>query len=268
MRRLVFIAVCLLIPPQILAAQVQTPDQALNEFRTQIVGNKFLVRGFSDDSITTFQWDSTGLSFADPKLHTLGVLKPESVQLRDKIIQITGQRKTLVRDKDGSLRLAGDSSAIILVDLQSADPAQVIPELKSALFFSTMQEGLSSVPAGRVLLSADPAQKKSSDLLHSPADKNCPGDGQIYQHATLQHVADAEFSEEAKRAHFSGTVEVVATVDKDGIPRDIWIIRSPGLGLDQKAGEAVAKYKFHPATCDGKPVKTTGHIDVNFVLIS
>jgi TonB family protein len=45
------------------------------------------------------------------------------------------------------------------------------------------------------------------------------------------------------------------------------VIRSLGLGLDQKAIEAVQKWRFKPGQKDGKPVPVSANIEVNFRLL-
>jgi TonB family protein len=45
------------------------------------------------------------------------------------------------------------------------------------------------------------------------------------------------------------------------------VIRPLGLGLDQKAIEAVEKWKFKPGMKDGKPVAVQATIEVNFRLL-
>jgi TonB family protein len=45
------------------------------------------------------------------------------------------------------------------------------------------------------------------------------------------------------------------------------IIRSLGLGLDEKALEAIKKWRFRPAYKDGKPVTVAATIEVNFRLL-
>ena len=73
-----------------------------------------------------------------------------------------------------------------------------------------------------------------------------------------------EFSEEARRAKFSGNVEVYLWIDEQGNPSHIRIVRGAGMGLDEKAIEAVRQYKFKPAMKDGKPVKVDIYMEVDF----
>ena len=81
------------------------------------------------------------------------------------------------------------------------------------------------------------------------------------------YAPDAEFSEEARKAKFSGNVEVYLVVDEHGAPSRIRVVRGVGMGLDDKAIEAVRQYKFKPAMKDGKPVKVDLYIDVNFQIL-
>jgi TonB family protein len=72
------------------------------------------------------------------------------------------------------------------------------------------------------------------------------------------------FSEEAKKAKFSGTVTVSLIVDKNGMPQNVHVTKGVGMGLDEKAVEAVKQYQFKPATENGKPVAVFENIEVNF----
>ena len=78
------------------------------------------------------------------------------------------------------------------------------------------------------------------------------------------YSVDPEFSEEARKAKFSGNVLVDLIVDENGLPSHVHIARGVGMGLDEKAVEAVRQYKFKPATKDGKPVKVELTVEVNF----
>jgi TonB family protein len=55
-------------------------------------------------------------------------------------------------------------------------------------------------------------------------------------------------------------------VGADGHPREIAVARSLGLGLDEKAMEAVKNWKFEPAMKDGKPVSVAINVEVQFRL--
>jgi len=82
----------------------------------------------------------------------------------------------------------------------------------------------------------------------------------------LVYQAEAEYSEEARKAKFQGTCVVQIIVGVDGLPREIHVVRTLGLGLDEKAVEAVKKYKFEPGTKDGKPVSVIANVEVTFHL--
>ena len=77
---------------------------------------------------------------------------------------------------------------------------------------------------------------------------------------------DPEYSEEARKAKYQGTCVLWLIVGPDGRPRDIKVARSLGLGLDEKAIEAVRNWKFDPAMKDGKPVAVQINVEVSFRL--
>jgi len=78
---------------------------------------------------------------------------------------------------------------------------------------------------------------------------------------------EPEYSEEARKAKFQGTVMLAIVVDTDGKAKDIRVVRSLGMGLDEKAIEAVAKWRFKPGYKDGKPVPVKANVEVNFRLL-
>lgn len=84
---------------------------------------------------------------------------------------------------------------------------------------------------------------------------------------TLVFKVEPEYSEEARKAKFQGTVVLYVVVDERGQPKDLRVVRPLGLGLDEKAIEAVQKWKFRPGVKDGKPVAVAATIEVNFRLL-
>lgn len=80
----------------------------------------------------------------------------------------------------------------------------------------------------------------------------------------LIFAPDPEFSDEARRAKYQGVCVVSLIVDAQGNPQRVQVVRHLGMGLDEKAIEAVRQYKFKPATLQGKPVPVEVNIEVNF----
>jgi len=77
---------------------------------------------------------------------------------------------------------------------------------------------------------------------------------------------DAEFSDEARRNKYQGVCMISIIVDSHGYPQNPHVVRSLGMGLDEKALEAVAKYRFKPALKNGRPVAAAILVEVNFRL--
>jgi len=77
---------------------------------------------------------------------------------------------------------------------------------------------------------------------------------------------DPEYSEEARKAKYQGTVVLQLIVGPEGKAHDIRIARSVGMGLDEKAMEAVQTWKFEPARKDGRAVAVLINVEVSFRL--
>jgi TonB family protein len=82
----------------------------------------------------------------------------------------------------------------------------------------------------------------------------------------VTYQPDPEYSEEARKAKYQGVCVLSLIVGPDGKPRDVKVARSLGLGLDEKAIEAVNQWKFEPAQKDGKPVAVAINVEVTFRL--
>jgi periplasmic protein TonB len=78
---------------------------------------------------------------------------------------------------------------------------------------------------------------------------------------------EPEYSEEARKAKYSGTVLLSLVIDEHGNTRDIHVVRPLGLGLDEKAIEAVAKWRFRAAMKGGRAVAVQAQVEVNFRLL-
>jgi TonB family protein len=80
------------------------------------------------------------------------------------------------------------------------------------------------------------------------------------------YQVDPEFSEEARKANESGTVEIALVVGTDGAPRNLRILCSGWSSLNENALSAVKRWKFKPGTKDGQPVMVEVQVEVEFKL--
>jgi len=83
----------------------------------------------------------------------------------------------------------------------------------------------------------------------------------------LVRKVEPQYSEEARKARLNGTVLLYAVVHPDGRARDMRVLRSLGLGLDENAIAAVGQWEFQPGEKEGKTVSVAATIEVNFRLL-
>ena len=75
-----------------------------------------------------------------------------------------------------------------------------------------------------------------------------------------------EYTEEARKAKVEGTVVLQVEIATNGLARNIYVARSLGYGLDEKAIECVRQWRFRPAVKHGTRVRVPATIEINFRL--
>jgi TonB family protein len=127
---------------------------------------------------------------------------------------------------------------------------------------------LHSEPEQKFEPSPQPKQKLPLSLIAarpaytSPLEKVGPG---VTPPRAIFHP-EAEFSDYARQKKLQGDCVLGLRVDAHGMPQDIHITRSLEASLDQKAIEAVQRYRFTPAMKDGIPVPVAIAVEVRFRL--
>src|SRR3569833_2779419 len=80
------------------------------------------------------------------------------------------------------------------------------------------------------------------------------------------HSVQPEFTEQARQSQFQGTCSIQLIVDAQGNPQNVHVTKHLGMGLDEKAIEAVRQYRFKPAMYEGHPVAVLIVVEVDFHL--
>lgn len=117
--------------------------------------------------------------------------------------------------------------------------------------------------SGSVLCAQEASEKRTDDAGAATGVYEV-GNGVTAPKAT--YMPTAEFSEKARKKRIQGTVILSVVVTPEGNVRDLRVIKSLERTLDQQAIAAVSKWKFEPATKDGKPVAVHLSTDVSFRL--
>ncbi|MFW6175811.1 MAG: TonB family protein [Acidobacteriota bacterium] len=78
------------------------------------------------------------------------------------------------------------------------------------------------------------------------------------------HTPRPRYPEIARRAGRTGTVIVQATIDREGTVTDVEVLRGAPLGMTEAAVEAVRRWRFRPATREGRPVAVYYQLTVRF----
>ncbi|MGB8030318.1 MAG: energy transducer TonB [Terracidiphilus sp.] len=120
-----------------------------------------------------------------------------------------------------------------------------------------------------------PAPFAASQQVAPPTDATAPTQANepIYKiggHISapeIKHRVTAQYTDEALRANYQGVCLIGLIVDAQGKPQNIHVVRALGMGLDEKAIEAIRQYKFKPALLDHKtPVPVMITIEIDFRL--
>jgi len=96
------------------------------------------------------------------------------------------------------------------------------------------------------------------------------GDGRFVGSLTapvLLWKMEPAYADEARKAKIQGTVVLYVEIDAGGHARNIRVRQSVGFGLDERAIEAVERWRFRPAYRNGKPVPAGALVEVNFRLL-
>jgi TonB family protein len=78
------------------------------------------------------------------------------------------------------------------------------------------------------------------------------------------HTVDADFADPFATHPYVQVAIVTVLVSKEGLPKEVRVVRGLGFGLDKKAEAAVWQYRFLPATNKGQPIAASKEVMVSF----
>jgi len=270
MRKLTWVVLCSVgLWPVAMGAQ--TASSAETALRDSLVKNRLILRNFSGAATVHAEWTGDALRLDTPPWQAFGVLQVQGVKFKDQQVTIYGNRRMLLRDKKGKLGLGGNAEPVqIEVKLPGAGAADGLQKLKDALFFSSVNEALKSVPlqlrsAIRTEMFPETKESSKSECDCSAKDTDAclghPLEGLTGVKPVKREMPDLDA---IGGATIVGALKFAVSVDESGHVTDVWIMDSLGQGLDDETATLYRKQLFHPATCHGRPVPDAIIIENDF----
>jgi TonB family protein len=158
------------------------------------------------------------------------------------------------------------SSAQDYIDSKSARPpysARLLPFMRLDVAIACCFAVL--LPCAAPLVSAQAQVSKNTDAGNTNQSAPLKVGGDVTAPRVI-YQPDPEYSEKARKAGRQGSCVLRLIVGADGKPYDISEVRTLGMGLDEKAIEAVRRWVFEPARRAGKPVAVQIDVQVSFRL--
>jgi TonB family protein len=185
----------------------------------------------------------------------------------ERLVEVKAYRQSLLRLAQGMVeRVPAGAPALGLFDGNALEERMMRMKTDSVAMSRPVRAGL--VAAATVLLAMTAASGALAKGV-AAADHGV-GYGKVYEpgpgvtNPKLVFAPNPEYSVEARRAKYQGVCVVGLIVDTQGHPQRVHVIRPLGMGLDEKALEAVRQYRFKPGLHEGKPVAVAIKIEVNF----
>jgi TonB family protein len=238
---------------------------SLKAVEATLISHPLGLRGYSDDAVARFKWEGGKLVAEPARMHALSVFTAKSMKVSRGTIVLSGRRVAMV--PGASFAAAGTRSEpmTIEVDLAGAELGAVLPVLVDGLFFADAAAEMAELPERMAMVFKEGASGcQCKRILEDGHWTDLSEKDRTVAAPKLVHQVEPEFSEQARKAKGAWNVVVSLYVSDKGKPEDIWLVRGAGLGLDEKAMEAVSQYFFEPARHNEKPVGTSINMEVNF----
>jgi TonB family protein len=253
-----------------LFGQAVSPQEVEDALTTELKDKILTLRAFYPDERLRFVADGRYLGKSTPRSWTLWAnIAVARVAVKRESLVLQGERIFAVRgNKDHEFQYVR-SKKKVKVQIEFAGEPITVQSAHSALakIFLSKNERLSSfVPPEwqQIVRQAEEPQTLHSSV--STAGQQALKVGTGITPPRVVFSPDPFYEEEARRVGYQGRVVLWTVLDEQGKILDLRIARPLGMGLDERAIEAVRRWRFEPAKKDGVPVRIQLNIEVNFHL--
>jgi TonB family protein len=218
----------------ITASAVSSNQQGGSNMRRTILSALLTSVGMSAATVTGSVHDAAGAAVPDAKVI---VTNPE-----------TGARQETTTGVDGRFTLKGSESGEYILRIEKTGFGSVLRE-----FDLKADETIDR----NYILGAMPGSAEQQEGIHV---------GHAVAENNLTTKVQPVYPVTAKQARVQGTVELEATISKEGIPLELRVIASPSDDLSESALDAVRQWRYRPTLLNGQPVEIVTDVMVNYTL--
>jgi TonB family protein len=218
---------------------------------------------FKDDH-TSVKMIFTAQNAFGVKVGGVAVCPVKEGNVDDAIIQMEGEAAVMVCAEE---HCAGHDKPAVPKPIAAMSEAPTSSAMSEPL---TPSDGTPFLPFRPGAFAPEAPIANEVDGVQGDVPEPEPSDGKIFHVGGAVSVPrqiyapEPEFSEEARKAKLSGVCTLGLIVGTDGRPSNIRVLKSLGMGLDEKAMEAVQNWKFEPAMKDLHPVRVEIAVEVDF----
>lgn len=171
--------------------------------------------------------------------------------------------QAVAQEKQNNLESASD---LYQRAVAAGDPHSISTVVAMELYSDLLHEQGLSDQAAAMQKQASAAREELARTLEQPANPKALHVGGDVKPPVLVTKFEPEYSQIARIAKYQGTAVLKVEIGADGKTHNVQVVRPLGLGLDEKAVEAVNQWLFQPGTRDGQPVDVAATIEVKFQL--
>lgn len=132
----------------------------------------------------------------------------------------------------------------------------------NAFSIHTRPGALTSAPVAADQSKGEKAEYSDEKLKTVSQDSICDE----ITHPVIAEKISLEYPPEAREEKVMGMVIVETVITEEGVVEDVQVLESPDDRLSAAAVEAISKWQFEPALCDGQPVGVYYNLTINFRL--
>jgi TonB family protein len=197
-----------------------------------------------------------------------GVVAVDKIRITASDLQIDGRRALIFYNhkKHGLRSLAGDKTQIRVALGSAAANLASLGVLWNTIFLTPSEHLTDVVPDYWRWFCANESNPDERAKEIEDLEKKMKSQWQDTTAPFPEYRPEPPYSDEARRAGFTGTLLLVISVDVGRRISDARILRPLGLGLDEEAITTIATWRFRPAMRGRVPVTSRVFLEITFRL--